>query len=144
MRPRRAKPAPRRATPQPRTTSTKKRRGDEDAPRAEKAPRPPPWVKALRLDDDARALLATTIAELASVRDDAARGRGRLVDAYADALAAQSFDEAAVDRAVERRAADEAKATKRRVAALKRVHRALDADQRALLSVLVRAGLLPL
>jgi hypothetical protein len=111
---------------------------------AAKAPRPPAWVKALRLDDEKRALIAATIGELAAVRDDEARGRGRVVDAYADALGEDAFDVEAVEAAVGKRDDASARATKKRIAAMKRVHRALDEDQRALLAVLVRAGLLPL
>lgn len=141
---------PRAAAPGRRAPATTRRAGSPagSAGRAGKEraaqERSPAWVKALRLDADTRALLAATIAELAALRDDAARGRGRVVDAFADALAGAAFSEDGIARAVERRSADEARATKRRVAALKRVHKALLPEQRALLAVLVRAGLLPL
>lgn len=137
-------------TPTPATPTRRARAATSPAAPPPAAPPKPPrspraaWQKALRLNDEGKAAVSTAIDELAALATVIDGERRRFVDACADALTALHFDDQRIEDAAARRTLAEERATKKRSAALKRLYKALDEDQRSLLAVLVRAGLLPL
>jgi Spy/CpxP family protein refolding chaperone len=94
----------------------------------------------LELEEDQVTELATILSELKTERAQADVDQRRSTSAFADAMAAPTFDESKVDAAgAERvRSAERLRAAITR--ALSRIHAILDDDQRKRLAYLLRTG----
>jgi hypothetical protein len=96
----------------------------------------------LELSDDQVAKLARVLDDLKIERAQAAVDQRRSSAAFADALAAEPFDAAALDRVAEDRARSGERVAKAVAGALGKIHALLDAKQRADLAYLIRTGAL--
>jgi len=128
---------------------------------------PPPWVAArfggfedgdfgsfgvrrplrflahkLELGDEQVAELARILDDLKTERAQGAVDHRRTTAAFADAIGAESFDEAKVGEAAEARVKSAERLRVAVVKALGRIHALLDAEQRAKLAYLLRTGAL--
>jgi Spy/CpxP family protein refolding chaperone len=96
----------------------------------------------LELDDDQVAELAAILDVLKTERAQAAVDDRRALSALADAVAAEAFDEAKVTAATGERAKSAARVEAAVASALGRIHKLLEAEQRAQLAYLLRTGAL--
>ena len=96
----------------------------------------------LGLSEEQVAELARILDEIKTERAQAAVDHRRAVSTFAEAIEADAFDEAKANSgaAIRVQSADRLRAAV--VAALGRLHRILDADQRARLAYLIRTGTL--
>lgn len=96
----------------------------------------------LDLDDEQVAELAAILDELKTERAQAAVDDRRALSQLADAVAAESFDEAKVSAATASRAKSSERVEAAVARALGRIHKLLKAEQRAQLAYLLRTGAL--
>jgi Spy/CpxP family protein refolding chaperone len=96
----------------------------------------------LDLDDAQVAELAAILDVLKTERAQAAVDERRALSALADALAAEAFDEAKVSAATGERAKCAARVEAAVATALGRIHKLLEAEQRAQFAYLLRTGAL--
>jgi Spy/CpxP family protein refolding chaperone len=96
----------------------------------------------LDLDESQVSELASILAELKTERAQAAVDQRRTTSAFADAIAAESFDEAKVKDAAADRVKSAEKLRAAVVTALGKIHALLRPDQRAKLAYLLRTGTL--
>ena len=99
---------------------------------------------AHRLDMDEAQVseLAAILSELKTERAQAAVDERRSLTAFADAIAAETFDEAAVTDAGKRRAQSAAEVQVAVLKALRRIHGLLRPEQRSRFAYLLRTGAL--
>jgi Spy/CpxP family protein refolding chaperone len=96
----------------------------------------------LQLTDAQVAELARVLADLKTERAQAAVDERRTTSAFADAVAGDTFDEAAVLESARSRVESAERLRAAVVKALGRIHRVLDATQRERLAYLLRTGAL--
>lgn len=96
----------------------------------------------LELSEDQVALLATVLDELKTERAQAAVDQRRRVSALAEAIEGSAFDEQRVTSASEEQARSEERIRGAVSAALRKIHAALDDEQRKRLAYLLRTGAL--
>lgn len=96
----------------------------------------------LELSEDQVALLATVLDELKTERAQAAVDQRRRVSALAEAIEGSAFDEQRVAGASEEQAKSEERIRAAVAAALRKIHAALDDEQRKRLAYLLRTGAL--
>lgn len=94
----------------------------------------------LELDEKQVNELAAILDELKTERAQAAVDHRRSVGTFADALAAEAFDEAAARKAAELRVKSAERLREAVVKALARTHAMLDPEQRKQLAYLLRSG----
>lgn len=98
----------------------------------------------LELDEKQVAELAAILDELKTERAQAEVDRRRTLTAFADAVAAQTFDEARANEGATMRVASAERLRDAVVKALRRIHTLLDDEQRGRLAYLIRTGTLVL
>ncbi len=96
----------------------------------------------LELSEDQVALLATVLDDLKTERAQAAVDQRRRVSALAEAVESGTFDEQRVNSASEEQAKSEERIRNAVAAALRKIHAALDDEQRKRLAYLLRTGAL--
>lgn len=96
----------------------------------------------LELDDRQVTDLARILNELKTERAQAEVDRRRTLSAFADAVAADPFDDAAAAAAGQRRVDSATRLRDAVTTALKQIHAVLDKDQREKLAYLIRTGTL--
>jgi Spy/CpxP family protein refolding chaperone len=96
----------------------------------------------LDLDDRQVTELARILAELKTERAQAEVDRRRTLAAFADAIAADAFDDAGATAAGQRRVETAERLRDAVVTALKGIHAVLDGEQRQKLAYLIRTGTL--
>jgi Spy/CpxP family protein refolding chaperone len=96
----------------------------------------------LEMDEEQVAELAAILNELKTERAQAAVEERRSLTAYADAVAAESFDEAAVSDAGKRRVQSSTDVQSAVLKALRRIHALLRSEQRSRFAYLLRTGAL--
>jgi len=96
----------------------------------------------LELSEEQVASLAGILDDLKTERAQGAVDHRRTTAAFADAIGAESFDEAKVGEAAEARVKSAERLRVAVVSALGRIHKLLDAEQRAKLAYLLRTGAL--
>lgn len=96
----------------------------------------------LDLDDRQVTELARILAELKTERAQAEVDRRRSLGAFADAIAADTFDDAGAAAAGQRRVDTAERLRDAVVTALKQIHAVLDGEQRQKLAYLIRTGTL--
>jgi len=96
----------------------------------------------LEMDEEQVAELAAILNELKTERAQAAVEERRSLTVYADAIAAESFDENAVNGAASRRVQSSTDVQKAVLEALRRIHTLLRPEQRSRFAYLLRTGAL--
>jgi Spy/CpxP family protein refolding chaperone len=96
----------------------------------------------LELNEEQVAELARVLDDLKTERAQGAVDHRRTTAAFADAIGAESFDEAKVGEAADTRVKSAERLRGAVVKALGRIHALLDAEQRAKLAYLLRTGAL--
>jgi Spy/CpxP family protein refolding chaperone len=96
----------------------------------------------LELSEDQVAVLAAVLDELKTERAQAAVDQRRRVSALAEAVESNSFDEQRLSSASEEQAKSEERIRNAVASALRRIHAALDDEQRKRLAYLLRTGAL--